>query len=261
MGPRLRGDDGNDVIEKLAKSPLALAGLLAVFAALGGGVVLGVQALRGGAAGTDKAAVGAVVRDYVLENPEILPEAMRRLQARETGKAVAASRGALFEPYASAWEGNPQGDVTVAVMMDYACGYCRASLPEIARLVAEDRNVRIVYRELPVLSEVSRVAARWGLAAAEQGKFKPFHIALYSGGQLSEASIAAAAASAGLDQARARAAIATPRAEAEIARNLEIAGKLGVTGTPSWVIGDKVISGMVPYDTLKQAVAAARAAK
>lgn len=243
------------------KSPLVLAGLLIASAALGGGLVLGIQALNAGKSGQDKAAIGAVVRDYVLENPEILPEAMRRLQSRETGKAVAASRSAIFEPYAAAWEGNRQGDVTVSVWMDYACGYCRASLPEIARLVAEDSRVRIVYRELPVLSEVSRVAARWGLAAAEQGKFKPFHAALYSGGQLSEASIAAAAATAGLDQAKAQAAIASPRAEAEIARNLEIAGKLGVTGTPSWVIGDKVISGMVPYDTLKQAVAAARAAK
>ncbi|MCP3731961.1 DsbA family protein [Sphingomonas sp. MG17] len=250
------------MIERAAKSPLALAGLLVVSAALGGGVVLGVQALNGGdAVSTDKAAIGKVVRNYVLENPEILPEAMQRLQSRETGKAVAGSKSAIFEPYAAAWEGNPQGDVTVSVWMDYACGYCRASLPEIARLVAEDPKVRIVYRELPVLSEVSRVAARWGLAAAEQGKFKPFHTALYSGGQLSEQSIAAAAAQAGLDEAAARTAVMSPRAEAEIARNLEVASKLGVTGTPSWVIGDKVISGMVPYDTLKQAVAAARGAK
>jgi protein-disulfide isomerase len=128
----------------------------------------------------------------------------------------------------------------------------------IARLVAEDSNVRIVYRELPVLSDVSRTAARWGLAAADQGKFKPFHTALYSAGQLSEASIRAAAASAGLDTAKAQAALATPRVEAEIASNLDVAGKLGVTGTPSWVIGDRVISGMVPYEVLQEAVKTAR---
>lgn len=247
------------MIERIAKSPLALAGLVALSAALGGGVVLGVQALAPArVADADKARIGQVVRDYVLENPEILPEAMKRLQERETGKAVASSRSAITEPYAGAWEGNAKGDVTVAVYMDYACGYCRASLPMIARLVASDSNVRIVYRELPVLSEVSRTAARWGLAAAEQGKFKPFHTALYSGGQLSEESIASAAASAGLDQARAQAAIATPKVEAEITRNLDVAGKLGVTGTPSWVIGDRVISGMVPYEVLKDAVGTAR---
>jgi len=243
----------------MVKSPLALAGLLVLSAALGGGLVIGAQALiPAGVADTDKARVGQIVRDYVLENPEILPEAMKRLQARETGKAVASSAQAITEPYASAWEGNPKGDVTVAVYMDYACGYCRASLPMIARLVASDSNVRIVYRELPVLSEVSRTAARWGLAAADQGKFKPFHDALYSAGQLSEASIRAAAASAGLDTAKAQAALTTPRVEGEITRNLEVAGKLGVSGTPSWVIGDQVISGMVPYEVLEQAVKAAR---
>ncbi|HEY0623027.1 DsbA family protein [Sphingomonas sp.] len=245
--------------DSMVKSPLALVGLMALSAALGGGIVLGAQALVPASAGNaDKARIGEVVRDYVLENPEILPEAMKRLQERETGKAVASSRPAITQPYASAWEGNPKGDVTVAVYMDYACGYCRASLPMIARLVAEDANVRIVYRELPVLSEVSRTAARWGLAAAEQGKFKPFHTALYSAGQLSEGSIRAAAAAAGLDTAKAQAALASPQVEGEIARNLEIGGKLGITGTPSWVIGDRVISGMVPYEVLQQTVQAAR---
>lgn len=243
----------------MVKSPLALAGLLALSAAIGAGAVVGVQALApGGVADTDKARVGQIVRDYVLDNPEILPEAMKRLQDREMGRAVASSRAAIVQPYASAWEGNPKGDVTVAVYMDYACGYCRASLPLIARLVAQDGNVRIVYREMPVLSEVSRTAARWGLAAADQGKFKPFHNALYSAGQLSEASIRAAAASAGLDVAKAQAALASPRVEGEIRQNLEVGQKLGVSGTPSWVVGDQVISGMVPYEVLERAVQAAR---
>lgn len=246
------------MIEKLAKSPLALAGTLVLSGVVGGLVVVGVQALIPDQAARDDKAIGQVVRDYVLENPEILPEAMKRLQDRESAKAVTANRAAIFDAYAGAWEGNPSGDVTVSVWMDYACGYCRASLPMIARLVAEDPKVRIVYRELPVLSEGSRVAARWGLAAAEQGKFKPFHMALYSGGQLSQASIDAAAASAGLDVARAQQSIASERVEAEVARNLDVAGKLGVTGTPSWVIGDQIISGMVPYEALKEAVQTAR---
>lgn len=246
----------------MTKNPVALAALVAGSAAAGAGLVLATQALwPASVADDDRARIGMVVRDYVLENPDILPEAMKRLQERESGKAVAANRNVVTQAYAGAWEGNEKGDVTVAVFMDYACGYCRASLPEIARLIAEDPNVRIVYRELPVLSEVSRTAARWGLAAAEQGKFKPFHSALYAGGQLSEASIAAAAASAGLDQAKARTAADAQPVEAEIARNMEIAGKLGISGTPSWVIGDRVISGAIPYDALKQAVAAARAKK
>ena len=246
------------MIEKLAKSPLALAGTLVLSGVIGGLVVVGVQALTPDQAARDDKAIGQVVRDYVLENPEILPEAMKRLQERESGKAVAANRAAIFDAYSGAWEGNPSGDVTLSVWMDYACGYCRASLPIIARLVAEDPKLRIVYRELPVLSEGSRVAAYWGLAAAEQGKFKPFHTALYSGGQLSQASIDATAAKAGLDVARAQQSIGSDRVGAEVARNLDTAGKLGVTGTPSWVVGDQVISGMVPYEVLKQAVEAAR---
>jgi len=246
------------VIEKLAKSPLALAGTLVLSGVVGGLIVVGVQALTPDQTARDDQAIGQVVRDYVLENPEILPEAMKRLQERESAKTVSANRGAIFDAYAGAWEGNPSGDVTVSVWMDYACGYCRASLPMIARLVAEDPKVRIVYRELPVLSEGSRVAARWGLAAAEQGKFKPFHMALYSGGQLSQASIDAAAATAGLDVARAQQSLTSQQVEAEVARNLDVAGKLGVTGTPSWVIGEQVISGMVPYEVLKQAVQTAR---
>ncbi|WP_422055480.1 DsbA family protein [Sphingomonas sp.] len=246
------------MIERLSKSPLALAGTLVLSGIVGGLVVVGAQSLMPNPAARDDKAIGQVVRDYVLENPEILPEAMKRLQERESGKAVAANRAAIFDAYAGAWEGNPSGDVTVSVWMDYACGYCRASLPMIARLVAEDPKVRIVYRELPVLSEGSRVAARWGLAAAEQGKFKPFHMALYSGGQLSQASINAAAASAGLDVARAQQAIGSAPVEAEVARNLDVASKLGVTGTPSWVIGEQVISGMVPYEVLKEAVQTAR---
>lgn len=244
--------------ERLSKSPLALAGTLVLSGIVGGLVVVGAQSLMPDPAARDDKAIGQVVREYVLENPEILPEAMKRLQERESGKAVAANRAAIFDAYAGAWEGNPSGDVTVSVWMDYACGYCRASLPMIARLVAEDPKVRIVYRELPVLSEGSRVAARWGLAAAEQGKFKPFHMALYSGGQLSQASINAAAASAGLDVARAQQAIGSAPVEAEVARNLDVASKLGVTGTPSWVIGEQVISGMVPYEVLKEAVQTAR---
>lgn len=246
------------MIEKLAKSPLALAGTLVLSGVIGGLVVVGAQSLTPDQAARDDKAIGQVVRDYVLENPEILPEAMKRLQERESAKAVTANRAAIFDAYAGAWEGNPSGDVTVSVWMDYACGYCRASLPIIARLVAEDPKVRIVYRELPVLSEGSRVAARWGLAAAEQGKFKPFHMALFSGGQLSQASIDAAAATAGLDVARAQRSLTSQQVEAEVARNLDVAGKLGVTGTPSWVIGEQVISGMVPYEVLKQAVQTAR---
>jgi protein-disulfide isomerase len=210
---------------------------------------------------TDRTATETVVRDYILANPEILPEAMRRLQAKEAGKAVAANRAAIVEPFPGAIAGNPNGDVSVVAYLDYACGFCRASLPAISGLIASDPNVRIVYRELPILSQGSRTAAEWALAAAQQGKFKPFHDALYAAGRVDDATIGAAAKAAGLDVDAARAAIASPQIAGEIERNLKTAGVLGFSGTPSWVVGDQVLGGAQTLPALQAAVAEARKAK
>jgi protein-disulfide isomerase len=190
----------------------------------------------------------------------MIPEAMQRLRDRETGKVVAGQRAAITAPFGNAWKGAKTPDVTVVAYMDYACGFCRQSLPMLDRLIASDPKVRVVFRELPVLSAESRVAAEWSLAAAEQGRFPAYHDALYAGGQLSQASIDAAIARAGVDRSRGQAFVKTPAAEQEISRNLQTAGQLGMTGTPSWVVGDRVLSGAVTLDAMKDAVAAARAA-
>ncbi|MEH3041014.1 MAG: DsbA family protein [Sphingomonas paucimobilis] len=235
---------------------------------IGNALMLAAAALAGAGgaivaqrATSNQAATETVVRDYILANPEILPEAMRRLQAKEAGKAVAANRDAIVEPFPGAIAGNPNGDVSVVAYLDYACGFCRASLPAITGLIASDPNVRIVYRELPILSPDSRTAAEWALAAALQNKFKPFHDALYASGRVDEASIQQAAATAGLDIAAARAAIQSPQVVGEIERNLKTAGSLGFTGTPSWVVGDQVLSGAQMLPALQTAVAEARKAK
>jgi len=207
---------------------------------------------------TDRTATETVVRDYILANPEILPEAMRRLQAKEAGKAVAANRAAIVEPFPGAVAGNPNGDVSVVAYLDYACGFCRASLPAITGLIASDPNVRIVYRELPILSRDSRTAAEWALAAAQQGKFKPFHDALYATGRVDTAAIETAAKAAGLNMDAARAAIASPQIAGEIERNMKAAGALGFSGTPSWVVGDQVLGGAQTLPALQAAVAEAR---
>lgn len=204
----------------------------------------------------DRARTEQVVREYLLANPEIIPQAMQKLQERDAARAVAASRGAIEDPYAGAWIGNPKGDVTLVEYYDYNCGFCRASLPTIDRLVAADRNLRVVFKELPVLSDESRTAARAALAAASQGKFKAFHDALYAAGPVSDATIAQAAKATGVDAARIPA-----DADATIRQNMEIAAKLGITGTPSWVVGDQVLSGALPIERLQDAIAKARAAR
>lgn len=200
------------------------------------------------------------VRAALLAYPEMIPEAMQRLRDNETGKVIAAQRAAIVTPFGNAWKGAAQPQVTVVAYMDYACGFCRQSLPMIDQLIASEPGVRVVFRELPVLSAESRIAAEYSLAAAEQGKFAAFHDTLFAAGQLSQASIDAAIERAGLDRARAKAFIATPAAEQEISRNLQTAGQLGVTGTPSWVVGDRVLSGAVTPEAMKEAVAAARKA-
>ncbi|CUS44953.1 MAG: DsbA family protein [Pseudomonadota bacterium] len=247
------------MIERLSKNPLALAALALVAALVGAGALWLVQlAAPSSLASADQARVERVVHDYVLAHPEIIPEAMDRLRARETGKAIAANSDAILKPFGSAWAGNPNGDVTVVEYFDYNCGYCRASLPNVAQLIASDPKVKVVYRELPILAETSAAAARLSLAAADQGKFTAFHDALYAAGQVTPESMAAAAKSAGVDMQRAAA--FAPRAEAEIASNLAIMRQLGMTGTPSFVIGNHVVSSVLSFEELQKAVAAARAA-
>ena len=197
------------------------------------------------------------VRGYLMAHPEVIPEAMRRLQEREAGKSVAANRDSITTPFAGAWAGNPKADVTLVEYYDYNCGYCRASLPAIRQLLADDPNLRIVFRELPVLADSSRDAARISLVAAAQDKFSKFHDALYAGGPVSTDTIAAAARTAGVDTSDLS--TIAPKVDAEIASNLDTAAKLGITGTPSWVIGDRVMSGAFPIEDLKRAIAEARA--
>lgn len=204
---------------------------LVIVALIGGlgGWLLGTRQQPG-----DKAAIEEIVRNYILEHPEILPQAMERLQARENGKQVASAGNALTAPFPGAVLGNPNGSVTLVEFTDYACGYCRASVPEVEALIAANPDLKVVIRELPILSPASADAARWSLAAAEQGKFEAFHKAMFAAGRPAADTIQAAAARAGLDLDLARKVIAEPRVEAEIKQNLDFARQLRIDGTPSW---------------------------
>lgn len=234
---------------------LQLLLLVLLGAAFGaGGVWLAERVAPADVSTTNKAQIERIVHDYVLANPQIIPEAMQKLQERESARAIGADRSRLETPYRSAVMGNPQGDVTLVEFFDYNCGYCRASLPVLEELVKADPKLRIVFRELPILSDESRDAARASLAAAAQGKFKAFHDALYAAGPLTAESIAATARRTGVDLTK-----VPDDADTEIAGNLTLAGKLGLTGTPTWVVGDKVLSGAQPLDRLQDAIAAARA--
>lgn len=220
--------------------------------------------MQGGAAPSvsgalDRAQVETIVRDYILEHPEIIPEAIERLQVKRMSSVVDSHRSELETPFAGGFDGAKDGDVVLVEFFDYACGYCRASLPDIDRLLAEDKNLKVVYRDLPILSEESGKAAKASLYAAKQGQYGEFHRALYAAGQLSQESIDVAARKAGMDPAKMKTAMQAGDISAEIEKNLRLAQALQATGTPTWVVGDQILSGAVGYDALKAAIAKARA--
>ena len=232
-------------------------GVFAFIAATATGAALGTQS-TGRVDASDKAAIEQIVHDYILEHPEIIPQAVEKLQAKRMTGTIDASRQTIETPYAGAWEGAAKGDVTVVEFFDYACGYCRASLPDLAKLVGEDKGVKVVYRELPILSDASIDAAKVSLLAAEKNQYMPYHRALYAAGKVTRETILAAAAKVGIDAKAAEAAIADSRYNAEIQSNIGLAQKLQASGTPTFVIGKQVLNGAVGYDALKAAVAAAR---
>jgi len=211
-----------------------------------------------GMSNADRKAMEAVVRAYILENPEIIPEAVEILQKRDVAKRLTAAGSTVTRPFPGAEAGNPNGDVIIVEFSDYNCGFCRASVADVQRLLKSDGNIRLIYRELPILSQSSRDAALWALAAAKQGKHKAFHDALFASGSVTEASIIAAARRAGLDLAVAKSFASSNEATQEIERNLAMMQQIGFNGTPTFIIGDQILEGAMGYDALKAAVEMAR---
>ena len=196
-----------------------------------------------------------LVRDALVKQPQILVEASDALRDGQYAPVLAANRAALETPFGSSWKGSAKPDVVMTYFYDYACGYCRKSNPDIERLVTEDKGLRVVYRELPILGPDSVAASRVALAASKGGKFGAFHDGLYEAGRPSTETIALVANRLGITPDLAR----DPAIEAEIQKNMTLAGQLGATGTPLFVVGDKVMNSAVGYDLLKQAITAARA--
>ena len=154
----------------------------------------------------------------------------------------------------AAWAGAADGDVVLVEFFDYACPYCRATNGDVDRLLREDPRLKVVWRELPVLGPDSEAAARVSLAAARQGRFRQFHERMFALGRPTEAVVAAAARRRGVRREGESAEAAAPSSPAII----ELARAIGASGTPTFVVGDRVLQGAVGYDALKAAIAAAR---
>jgi protein-disulfide isomerase len=196
-----------------------------------------------------------LVRTALTNEPEILVAGSEALQAKQNRESVKDIRAALETPYSSSWKGASKPEVVMTYFYDYACGYCRQSNPDIERLIAEDKGLRVVYRELPILGPDSVAAARVSLAASKAGKFAAFHDALYAAGRPGPQTISAAANAAGITPNQ----VNDPSIEAEIQNNMRLAQQLRASGTPLFVVGDEIFNAAVGYDALKKAIAKARA--
>jgi len=201
---------------------------------------------------------GNQTREYLLEHPEVLTEAVEELNRREMVAAIDPLRGELEKPFPGAVLGNPNGTITLVKFSDYACGFCRQSHEDVLALIADNPDLKVVLRDYPVLTEGSVDAARMALAAAQQGKFAAFHDAMFAAGSPNDARIEAAANKAGVDLARARTQIAAGAFEPQLQNNVFLAQSIGVNSTPSWVIGDRILVGAQGAEKLARAIADAR---
>ena len=235
------------------------------------GAILGVRALpdRTSAAPAltgDKAVLGKAIRDYLMANPEVLVEAMQELERKQDSqrdtvaqKAIQENRSALMSDPESPIVGNPNGDVTIVEFSDYQCPYCKRAHTAVKSVLAADSQVKIVFKDLPILGEPSRIAAFAALAARAQNKHLAFHDALMeSNGKLDRDRIMEIAGSVGLDVAKLQKDMDDPKLKEIIERNMALASALGVRGTPAFVIGNQFVPGAVDADTLKRMISDVR---
>lgn len=195
--------------------------------------------------------VHGLIKEFLVGNPEILLEVQNALEAKmdklQNERVAAAIKGnakEIFRPAASPVIGNAKGDVTVLEFFDYNCGYCKRAFGDVARLVDQDNQVKLIMKELPILSKGSEEAAKVALAAKMQGKYWEFHRAMIEApGQAGEASALRVAEKLNLDMAKLKKDMVSAAVKKEIDDTRALAQKLGIQGTPHFFVGDRMIPG------------------
>ncbi len=213
-------------------------------------------------------AIEAIIKDYLVANPEVFLEVqsalearMEEIQAKRLQAAIAAQAEEIYRSPGAPVAGNPKGDVTIVEFFDYNCGYCKRAFSDIAKLVEQDAKVKLVLKELPILSKGSEEAARVALAAKAQGKYWDVHRALLTlRGQANEQTALAAAEKAGADMTKLKADMKSEAVTQEIARVRELAQSMGIQGTPHFLVADRAIAGAPQnlLETMSQHIADVR---
>jgi protein-disulfide isomerase len=211
-------------------------------------------------------AIEGIIHDYLMQNPDVLIEALRAAEDKmnrdadvKAAKMLKERHGEVFDDPATPVGGNRQGDVSIVEFFDYRCPYCKQVLPALQALLDQDRKLRFVYKELPVLGRESVVAARAALAAQKQGKYEAFHVAMMGArGQITEDTVYTVAASVGLDVDLLKRDMAAPEIDQALKANQALANALNIHGTPGFVIGDQIVPGALELAALKNMIADAR---
>jgi protein-disulfide isomerase len=213
-----------------------------------------------------KGAFEQIIHDYILQHPEVVIEALQsaeekmKAQGEERARAaVVERRDELLNDTTAPVAGNPKGDVTIVEFFDYRCPYCKQVEPALEALLKEDRQLRIVYKELPILGKDSVYATRAALAARKQARYDKFHTAMMAAkGQIDEKSILQVATASGLDIERLKSDMTASEIDDIIKRNYDLAQALDIHGTPAFIIGGELVPGAIDIATMKQKIAAAR---
>jgi protein-disulfide isomerase len=212
---------------------------------------------------TQKAAIEEIVRAYLIEHPEVIKEAIEALQARQEAakanqqaSALTQHKEQLLSDPMSPIAGNALGDVTLVEFFDYKCPYCKRVTPALVDLLEEDKGVRIVFKEFPILGESSVVAARAALAAARQDRYLDFHNALMAHrGDFDLAAIQAIGSDLGLDVAKLEADMNAPEVEQQLKDNHELALALAIRSTPTFIVGEEIVPGAMSIEDMKALIA------
>ncbi len=213
-------------------------------------------------------AIRQIIRDYLLEQPELLIEVQQALQAKRDAEAAALAeqaiqshRDEIYSDPEAPVAGNPEGAIVLVEFFDYRCGYCRRVKPTLETLLAENDDLRLAFKEFPILGPESMLAARAALASRAQGLYEPFHWALMvADGPFDLDHILGVARSVGLDDERLARDMEDPAIDTLIDRNAVLANILGIRGTPAFVVGDRMIRGALPIAQFRTAIADARQA-
>ena len=211
-------------------------------------------------------ALDQAIEQYIRSHPEVIEQAMQSLEVKRQRdeklrikQAIAAHQEELLRDPASPVSGNLNGDVTVIEFFDYRCGYCKRVASAVTQLQKDEPGVRVVYKDFPILGEVSVFGARAALAAREQGKHQAFHEAmLASENELTQEEVLAIAQRVGLDVKKLESHLQAPEWQSAIDRNHALAKLLGISGTPGFVVGSEVYPGALELAGLKALVAKAR---